>query len=80
MKVSLNMNCCPGQTHISILELYPLLQGPEKYSECRNNVPRKADIWQDGRSFHHEEPGLQKDRDRGTTGHREGLSPIGRFG
>ena len=24
--------------------------------------------------------GLQKDRDRGTTGPKEGLSPIGRFG
>ena len=26
------------------------------------------------------EPGLQKDRDRGTKGPKEGLSPIGRFG
>jgi hypothetical protein len=31
--------------------------GPEKYREHGNDVPRKADSWQEGRSLYHEEPG-----------------------
>ena len=31
--------------------------GPEKYRERGNGVPRKADIWQEGRSLYEEEQG-----------------------
>ena len=32
--------------------------GPEKYREHGNSVPRKTDIWQEGRSLSNEEQGI----------------------